>query len=338
MNGVVFEVGQVLVVDIYGHGQEVQLLVREVGTSGVVANDLQCWCIEVRLHPDGMVDKPRLASPAPKSQQLWQKPGGADVRIVESNGALAVVERNYGATLCHSNVVDVARWLAARDYRCVGQPRAVADEASKDDRTPVYVDGQLVGYAHDVGSPRTAVAFTLPALSPGQRIVSFSFNESVDPGRVVPLPDEFFDLCSLGHAAPSREPDIRPMASLAFAVADIFAHPTRDDSRRYVDMAVKALRYEPFAKAVQATLISLVGDRVSVFPTANEIMATVDACHTWEHARGMIAPGKRTLSRAETRELTEISKLAAWARVPMLDACDIGEIVAETYERVRATC
>jgi hypothetical protein len=211
-----------------------------------------------------------LLAPAPKSQQRWTAPIGADVEIVNRGGALAVEECDYGATLCHSNVVDVARWLADRDYRFV----------------------------------------------------------------------EVENACDAGNleVASGSAPDVAPMASLAVAVAEAFAFPTRDDSRRYVDMAVKALRYEPFAKAVQATLISLVGDRVSVFPSANEIMATVDACHAWEHARGMIAPAKRTLRQAETRELTEIAKLAAWARVPMLDACDIGEIVAETYERARATC
>lgn len=211
-----------------------------------------------------------LLDPAPKPQQRWRKPGGVDVQIVDRGGALAVEECKYGATLCHSSVVDVARWLAERDYRCV---------------------------------------------------------EAESAGNTSNL-----------ETANGQAPDIALMASLAFAVAEIFAYPTRDVSRRYVDMAVKALQYEPFAKAVQATLISLIGDRVTVFPSANEIMATVDACHAWEYARGRIAPAKRALSRAETWELTEISKLAAWARVPMLDACDIGEIVAETYERARATC
>ncbi|MGK3981183.1 hypothetical protein WMF38_56830 [Sorangium sp. So ce118] len=131
---------------------------------------------------------------------------------------------------------------------------------------------------------------------------------------------------------------VGPMGELASLVAEVFAAPSRDDSRRYVDMAVRALRGELFAKAVQAVLISLVGDRISVFPSPNEIMATVDACHAWEYARGQVAPGKRTLNRAETKELTEVAKLAAWARVSMRDASDIGEIVAETYERARSTC
>lgn len=336
MNDVTFEVGQVLAMDLYGDGVEAPLVVREVSASGVTTNDLRCGGVEIRLHPEEMTEKPRLVSPAPKHQQRWRRPVGvAEVQIVDREGALAVEACDYGATLCHSNVVDVARWLAARDYRCGGVENTgdSARIAEKLDLSVVPHSGPLV--------------ITLPELPEGNYIFKMNADGKAQEIR---SPDGKLIGYALGPAVtdctwtativgpPWREPDVRPMASLAFAVADIFAHPTRDTSRRYVDMAVKALRYEPFVKAVQATLISLVGDRVSVFPSASEIMATVDACRTWEHARGMIAPGKRTLNRTETRELTEIAKLAAWARVPTLDACDIGEIVAETYERVRATC
>jgi hypothetical protein len=276
-----------------------------------------------------------LVSPAPKPQQRWTNGSGGDVQIVDSGNGLVVECRRTGFVLCHSNVVDVARWLAERDYRCVEVENTgdSARVAEKLDLSVVPHNGPLVITLPEL--PEGNYIFKMNADGKAQEIRSPDgklIGYALDPA----VTDCTWTATIVGP--PWREPDIRPMASLAFAVADIFAHPTRDASRRYVDMAVKALRYEPFAKAVQATLISLVGDRVSVFPSASEIMATIDACHTWEHARGMIAPGKRTLSRAETRELTEIAKLAAWARVPMLDACDIGEIVAETYERARATC
>jgi hypothetical protein len=90
------------------------------------------------------------------------------------------------------------------------------------------------------------------------------------------------------------DPDVRPLASLANAVAAIFAPCDRATSRRYVDIALAQLRGEPFADAIRA---ALVGASEQTNLTPFEIAACVAALRHWEARR----PFERDLAALQRR-------------------------------------
>lgn len=333
-----FEAGQVLAVDIYGDGGDAPLLVREVNASSVVTSDLRCVGVEVRLHPEEMTEKPKVTSPAPKPGQHWESDGYVKVQIVDGDDELVAENWNNGSPVCRGSVVDVAQWLAEFGFKCVTGNKANPEIRSGDSESLTKRSSQVITAAElNQWSIEATKAFSvsLPPLPVGQFIVSVDFqNRRVSvrgqDGELLPeiattlvdASSEEFVTAEATQPAPSK-----------------FAQVPLATSRRLVDEAVKTLRGEPFANAIQATLISLCGDRLEFGPRQVDIQAAINACQAWEYARGKVAPGKRTLSAAEHRELTETAKIAAWgAGIAMQDASDIGEIVSETYERVRATC
>lgn len=353
MSDVRFEVGQVLRASIYGDGGDAPLLVREVSAGGIVTSDLRCGGVEVRLHPDEMTQKPRIASPAPKSRQRWRNGNGWDVGVADADGGLVAEDWIDGGVLYRGSVVDVARWLTDRNYRCIIDPcdRTSAEIGPGDsDHGLTKWSSQIV--TADEVNRWSAEQAECTAISCGAadftKDRSGNGNDLVVSGRPRRTPAEVDSavrsVIDWGVACESSAEDaapeaVRPSGDATAAAPSKFAPVPLATSRRLVDEAVRGLRGEPFAKAIQATLISLCGDRLEFGPRQVDIQAAIYACQAWEHARGKVAPGKRSLSKAEHRELAETAKIAAWgAGIAMQDASDIGEIVSETYERVRATC
>jgi hypothetical protein len=110
------------------------------------------------------------------------------------------------------------------------------------------------------------------------------------------------------------EPDVRPLAALADAVAAIFAAPDRATSRRYVDIAVQQLRGEPFAAAIQAALVACADTR-SLSPI--EIAGTIAALRHWEKHR----PFERDLESLSRRNGDRVQG-GPWNRL-QCDACEV---------------
>jgi hypothetical protein len=93
-------------------------------------------------------------------------------------------------------------------------------------------------------------------------------------------------------------PDVRPLASLANAVAAVFARPDLTTSRRYIDQAIARLRGEPFAAAVAAALVAA-GDAPL---SPHQIAALVRGARAHEARRSEVAPARRTLTDGQLRE------------------------------------
>lgn len=93
-------------------------------------------------------------------------------------------------------------------------------------------------------------------------------------------------------------PDLRPLASLANAVAAVFARPDLATSRRYIDQAIASLRGEPFAAAVAAALVAS-GDHPL---SPHQIAALVRGARAHEARRSEVAPARRTLTAEQLSE------------------------------------
>jgi hypothetical protein len=93
-------------------------------------------------------------------------------------------------------------------------------------------------------------------------------------------------------------PDVRPLASLANAVAAVFARPDIATSRRFIDLAVRGLRGEPFAAAVAAALVAA-GDAPL---SPHQIAALVRGARAHEARRSEVAPARRTLTPEQLSE------------------------------------
>jgi hypothetical protein len=93
-------------------------------------------------------------------------------------------------------------------------------------------------------------------------------------------------------------PDVRPLASLANAVAAVFARPDIATSRRFIDQAIARLRGEPFAAAVAAALVAA-GDAPL---SPHQIAALVRGARAHEARRSEVAPARRTLTDGQLRE------------------------------------
>jgi hypothetical protein len=135
-------------------------------------------------------------------------------------------------------------------------------------------------------------------------------------------------------------PDVRPLASLADAVAAIFAPADRATSRRYVDQAIACLRGEPFVEAIRAALVG-VSERANLTPF--EIAGCVAALRHWETRRpfdrDLAALGRRTGDRRRGGpwnrlqfECTEILR-GALGYAPVWDY----DMLWFFYERARST-
>jgi hypothetical protein len=126
--------------------------------------------------------------------------------------------------------------------------------------------------------------------------------------------------------------DVRPLAALAEAVAAVFATPNRETSRRYVDIAVRGLRGESFAAAVQAVLVAACERRdrwSSAERSPFEISMLIAGAREHERQRGIVAPGVRSLNDAQLHAVC-----LAVAKCGRCVAWDID--LARIYERARA--
>lgn len=120
------------------------------------------------------------------------------------------------------------------------------------------------------------------------------------------------------------DPDVRPLASLANAVAAIFTRPDLATSRCFIDQAIASLRGEPFAAAVAATLVAA-GDRPM---SPHQIAALVRGARAHESRRGEVAPARRTLTDDQMR--------ACWSAAYEVSGGHWGNCYSVVYERARS--
>jgi hypothetical protein len=363
MGEVKFEVGQRWRTKTSG-----QFLLEYVGEMSVRSDNVEVGSFS-RGYLSGLGE---LVAPAPKPMQRWQNDGDGDVQIAEGDvGTLIAEDWATGEVMHRGDAVAVARWLAGGGYCCVIDPCMACVEAERAGAACVKHSGGTIKPEHVARSD----SFTKPSnaracsASDTENLGEFDgvrFRHR-DDDRILYMAthdgDGAYTLAWTGengylersdgysHACigqsfaeglwirvdrGTKARDISPMASLAYAVAEVFSVPTREQSRRYVDMAVAALPDKRHAGAVKATLVAMSPDRGDMGLSPREIMAIVDACRAWEHARASLPFANRRLTEAEMSDLTETASLAVFGRVSLARACIIGSYVAQVYERARS--
>jgi hypothetical protein len=134
------------------------------------------------------------------------------------------------------------------------------------------------------------------------------------------------------------EPDIAPFQSLAMAVAEVCSTPTREASRRYIDMAIGAIRGERYAGAIKSVLVAMSDDRAEYGLRPKEIAVVIDACRAWESSRAALPFNNRRLTPDEVKFLKESAQLACFGRLSGFHGAVVANVVADVYERARALC
>lgn len=260
-------------------------------------------------------------APLPRAGDVYGDPNGTVVELRERDGQLytEVLQSliTYPTLLEANDASMLAEMLREHGYRKVGEERAQEAKGEADEQLRARLEARFTQSRIDAVTPQSALdgfcidraaddlrklaeALGAPELRAGMVIRDGVFRSAPQFGRVEstgrfmamvrwagqPRLSEY-DIGSTRDLFNSGrwrivDPDVRPLASLASAVAAIFATPDRETSRRYVDLAVRALRGEPFERAVQAALVG-VCDIANLSPA--EIAACIVALRHWEARR-----------------------------------------------------
>ncbi len=278
------------------------------------------------------MEKADRIAPAPKHGQRWCTSGGHMVDITEDEtGRLMACDTNYGRAFGWSDAittVTMACWLLDNGYNYVAEP------------APVEIrDGMRILCGVSFGTILAVrelwrVRWDLGGHSGLCTSATAAFYVKrgdwtiIDPGPSKPEPT---------HAVCARVArpagDISALKPFFDLVAAIYTTPDRETSRRYVEMAVKAIHDEPFAKAIQAVLVHATSEgrfeRDAMSPC--RIMHMIDGARAWERRRGEVAPGVRRLNPTQEAECWWAATVASG------DCCWLGGS-GDVYERARSAC
>ncbi len=287
---------------------------------------------------DEALEKADRIAPAPKHGQRWCTSGGHMVDITEDViGRLMACDTNYGRAFGWSDAMTTATmacWLLDNGYNYVAESaRAEIREGMRVRCDQMKSTGRVVrgrssidmAWTFDGKAEETHVSYEVTTVT---RRIESGFWSIIDPGPSKPEPTYAV------YARVARPAgDISALKPFFDLVAAIYTTPNRETSRRYVDMAAKALRGEPFAKAIQAVLVHATSEgrfeRDAMSPY--RIMHMIDGARAWERRRGEVAPGVRQLNPTQEAECWWAATVASGDRGWRGSSGDV-------YERARSAC